>query len=234
MFLRHHRASIALATVMLACSIGVAAQSYPAKPVRIIEPYPPGGVLDSLVRAVAQKLGDNLGQPFVVDNRPGADGIIGTEIVARAQPDGYTLLIGITGSLTINPNLYTKLPYRPLEDFEPISLAVMTPYSTGATIKDLVNEALLVALRDGRDIVTWNDVVRARYLRKVGEHEHVDFIERERHAIAIHEACHAVAAYLRRKDLVIDFVSIEPGGSYLGMVSSTFDDETFLRWRSSA
>jgi len=112
-------------------------------------------------------------------------------------------------------------------------LAVMTPYSTGATIKDLVNEALLVALRDGRDIVTWNDVVRARYLRKVGEHEHVDYIERERHAIAIHEACHAVVANLRRKDLTIDFVSIEPGGSYLGVVSSTYDDETFLRWRST-
>ena len=112
-------------------------------------------------------------------------------------------------------------------------LSVMTPYSTGASIKDLVNEALLVALRDGREIVTWNDVVRARYLRKVGEHEHVDFIERERHAIAIHEACHAVAAHLRRKDLVIDFVSIEPGGSYLGVVSSTYDDETFLRWKST-
>lgn len=112
-------------------------------------------------------------------------------------------------------------------------LAVMTPYSTGASIKDLVNEALLVALRDGREVVTWNDVVRARYLRKVGEHEHVDYIERERHAIAIHEACHAVAANLRRKDLVIDFVSIEPGGSYLGVVSSTYDDETFLRWKST-
>lgn len=112
-------------------------------------------------------------------------------------------------------------------------LSVMTPYSTGASIKDLVNEALLVALREGREIVTWNDVVRARYLRKVGEHEHVNYIERERHAIAIHEASHAVAAYLRRKDLVIDFVSIEPGGSYLGVVSSTYDDETFLRWRST-
>ncbi|MFM8563270.1 MAG: AAA family ATPase [Acidimicrobiia bacterium] len=120
-----------------------------------------------------------------------------------------------------------------LTDDDIEKLAVMTPYSTGASIKDLVNEALLVALREDREIVTWNDVVRARYLRKVGEHEHVEFIERERHAIAIHEACHAVAAYLRRKDLVIDFVSIEPGGSYLGMVSSTFDDETFLRWRST-
>ncbi|MEY4175461.1 MAG: hypothetical protein RI900_2626 [Actinomycetota bacterium] len=120
-----------------------------------------------------------------------------------------------------------------LSDDDIERLAVMTPYSTGASIKDLVNEALLVALRDGREVVTWNDVVRARYLRKVGEHEHVDYIERERHAIAIHEACHAVAANLRRKDLVIDFVSIEPGGSYLGVVSSTYDDETFLRWKST-
>lgn len=112
-------------------------------------------------------------------------------------------------------------------------LATMTPGATGASIKDLVNEAVLVALRDGRDVVTWNDVITARYLRKVGEHEQVEFIERERHAVAIHEACHAVTAYLERKSMAIDFVSIEPGGGYLGVVMSTYDDETFLRWRST-
>jgi cell division protease FtsH len=112
-------------------------------------------------------------------------------------------------------------------------LATMTPGATGASIKDLVNEAVLVALRDGRDVVTWNDVITARYLRKVGEHEQVEFVERERHAIAIHEACHAVTARLERRSLAIDFVSIEPGGGYLGVVMSTYDDETFLRWRST-
>ena len=87
----------------------------------------------------------------------------------------------------------------------------MTPGATGASIKDLVNEAVLVALRDGRDVVTWADVLQARYLRRVGEHEQVEFVERERHAIAIHEACHAVTAYLKRRSMEIDFVSIEPG-----------------------
>jgi ATP-dependent Zn protease len=118
-------------------------------------------------------------------------------------------------------------------DAEIEKLATMTPGATGASIKDLVNEAVLVALRDGRDIVTWSDVVTARYLRKVGEHEQVEFVERERHAVAIHEACHAVTAYLERRSMAIDFVSIEPGGGYLGVVMSTFDEETFLRWRST-
>ena len=90
-------------------------------------------------------------------------------------------------------------------------LATMTPGATGASIKDLVNEAVLVALREGRDVVTWADVLQARYLRRVGEHEQVEFVERERHAIAIHEACHAVTAYLKRRSMEIDFVSIEPG-----------------------
>jgi tripartite-type tricarboxylate transporter receptor subunit TctC len=113
----------------LAClSLHVLAQQYPTKPVRLIVPQPPGGGADIVARLIAQKLGEQLGQQVVVDNRAGAGGIVGTELVARAQPDGYTLLTGITGSLTINPNLYKNLPYRPVEDFEPISLAVMSPY----------------------------------------------------------------------------------------------------------
>ena len=118
-------------------------------------------------------------------------------------------------------------------DVEIDRLATMTPGATGASIKDLVNEAVLVALRDGRDVVTWGDVLQARYLRRVGEHEQVEFIERERHAVAIHEACHAVTAYLKRRSMEIDFVSIEPGGDYLGVVMSTYDDQTFLSWRST-
>src|SRR4051794_5659055 len=112
-------------------------------------------------------------------------------------------------------------------------LATMTPGATGASVKDLVNEAVLVALREGRDVVTWADVLQARYLRRVGEHEQVEFIERERHAVAIHEACHATIAYLKRRSMEIDFVSIEPGGDYLGVVMSMYDDQTFLSWRST-
>lgn len=104
------------------------AQTYPNKPVRLIVPQPPGGGADIVARLIGQKLAEGLHQQVVVDNRAGAGGIVGTELVARAQPDGYTLLIGITGSLTINPNLYKNLPYKPVEDFEPISLAVMSPY----------------------------------------------------------------------------------------------------------
>jgi cell division protease FtsH len=111
-------------------------------------------------------------------------------------------------------------------------LSTMTPGATGASIKDLVNEAVLVALREGRDVVTWADVLQARYLRRVGEHEQVEFVERERHAIAIHEACHAVTAYLKRRHYEIDFVSIEPGSGYYGVVMSNKSDDTFVNWRS--
>ena len=111
-------------------------------------------------------------------------------------------------------------------------LSTMTPGATGATIKDLVNEAVLVALREGRDVVTWADVLQARYLRRVGEHEQVEYVERERHAFAIHEACHAVAAHLKRRSMDIDFVSIEPGAGYYGVVMSNKSDDTFVNWRS--
>ena len=112
-------------------------------------------------------------------------------------------------------------------------LSTMTPGATGASIKDLVNEAVLVALREGRDVVTWADVLQARYLRRVGEHEQIEFVERERHAVAIHEACHATTAYLKRRSMEIDFVSIEPGSGYYGVVMSNKSDQTFLSWRST-
>jgi putative tricarboxylic transport membrane protein len=95
--------------------------SYPGKVVRIIVPAAPGGGADIIARIFAQPLGKSLGQNFVVDNRPGAANIIGTEIVAKAQPDGYTVLLGTTGPLANNPLLYAKLPYDSLKDFAPIS-----------------------------------------------------------------------------------------------------------------
>jgi ATP-dependent Zn protease len=111
-------------------------------------------------------------------------------------------------------------------------LATVTPYATGATIKDLVNEALIGAIRDGREVVTWSDIVKAKQLKDLGPPEDVEYIERERHATALHEACHAVVAYRVRHHLVIDIATIEKGGNYLGMVSSIPPEDLFTRWRS--
>jgi hypothetical protein len=111
-------------------------------------------------------------------------------------------------------------------------LATITPYATGATIKDLVNESLIFSIREGRDVITWSDVVRAKQLKDLGPSEDVEYVERERHAVAIHEACHAVAAVRVRKELTIDIATIEKGGTYLGMVSSVQVEDTFTSWRS--
>lgn len=105
-----------------------AAADYPNKPVRLVVPQPPGGGADIIGRMIAQKLSAGLGREVVVDNRGGAGGIVGTELVAKSPADGYTLLLGYTGSLTINPNIYKQLPYRPLVDFDPISLAAASPF----------------------------------------------------------------------------------------------------------
>jgi len=104
-----------------------AAQGYPAKPVRLIVPFVPGGGTDLVARTIALRLTDALGQPIVVDNRAGAGGVIGAEMVAKAPPDGYTLLMGTPGPLTINPALRAKMPYR-LEDFAPVTLATLSPF----------------------------------------------------------------------------------------------------------
>ncbi|WP_067142324.1 AAA family ATPase [Microtetraspora malaysiensis] len=111
-------------------------------------------------------------------------------------------------------------------------LATITPYATGATIKDLVNESLITAIRDGRDTITWSDVMRAKRLKQLGPPEDVEYIERERHAVAVHEACHAVVAYRTRHHLEIDLATIEKGADYLGMVSSIKPEDQFTRWKS--
>src|SRR3954470_9638909 len=111
-------------------------------------------------------------------------------------------------------------------------LATITPYATGATIKDLVNEALINAIRDGRDVIEWGDIVKAKQLKDLGPPEDVEYIERERHAVAIHEACHAVVAYRVRRHLTIDIATIEKGGTYLGMVASIPPEDQFTRWRT--
>ncbi|GAA3799007.1 hypothetical protein GCM10022226_17990 [Sphaerisporangium flaviroseum] len=111
-------------------------------------------------------------------------------------------------------------------------LATITPYATGATIKDLVNEALITAIREGHEIITWADVMTAKRLKQLGPPEDVEYIERERHAVAVHEACHAVVAYRTRQHLEIDIATIEKGADYLGMVSSIKPEDQFTRWRS--
>jgi tripartite-type tricarboxylate transporter receptor subunit TctC len=111
----------ALAAVALA-SVVAHAQSYPAKPVHLVVPFPAGGNTDIYARAMAQKLGELLGQRVVIDNRPGAGGSIGGDFVARAAPDGYTLIAGTTSTFGIGPNLYRKPPYDPVRDFAPVIL----------------------------------------------------------------------------------------------------------------
>ena len=109
-----------LAFSALAAAPIAGAQGYPAKPIRIVVPFPPGGATDILARAVAQKLTDAWGQAVVVDNRPGAGGNIGSEIVAKAAPDGYTLEMGTVGTHAINASLYARMPYDHVKDFAPV------------------------------------------------------------------------------------------------------------------
>lgn len=99
------------------------AQNYPSRPVRIIVPFPPGGPLDFTARLLADKLAASMKQPFVVENRPGGSGNIGTDAVAKADPDGYTLLFVLDTPLTVNPALYAKLPFDPVRDFTTVSTA---------------------------------------------------------------------------------------------------------------
>ena len=106
----------------------VAAQTYPAKPIRFIVPFPPGGGNDLIARELSQHLTESLGQPMVVDNRPGASTLIGAEAAAKASPDGYTLFMGNNSTLTINPHLYKKLPYDAVRDFAPLSLLASAPF----------------------------------------------------------------------------------------------------------
>ena len=141
-FARH--AAIA-ASSLLACAAGAhAASAYPDRPVRMIVPFTPGGGTDLVARMIAQKLGENLGQPVVVDNRPAVDGVVGTEIAARSQPDGYTLL-QVSTSHAINVALGRKLPYDTLKDFAPIAhtanqqlILVVNPGLPVRTVKELI------------------------------------------------------------------------------------------------
>jgi tripartite-type tricarboxylate transporter receptor subunit TctC len=118
--------------------------AYPSKPIRLVVPFPPGGGTDLIARTVAQRLTDTLKWTIVIDNRPGAGGNIGVDAVAKAAPDGYTLVIGQTSNLAVNPTLYPKLPYDPVKDFAPvvtissspivIAVATQSPFKTFADV----------------------------------------------------------------------------------------------------
>jgi tripartite-type tricarboxylate transporter receptor subunit TctC len=115
----------ALLAVLLAES--ALAQVYPSKPIRLIVPFAAGGGNDNVARLVGKRLADSLGQPVLVDNRPGAGGVVGAELAAKAAADGYTLFLGGVGSHAINPNLHDKLPYDPIRDFAPVALLAQAP-----------------------------------------------------------------------------------------------------------
>ena len=116
-----------LALAVLTASVPADAQGYPNRPVKLVVPFPPGGPLDIVGRAIAQKLTEAWAQSVVVDNRPGAGGNIGAEIVAKSPPDGYTVLMGALSTHAVNPSLYAKMPYDAVKDFAPITLVAVTP-----------------------------------------------------------------------------------------------------------
>src|SRR5437762_7846671 len=106
-----------LIAALLAVSTGSFAQTYPSKPIHIIVPYPAGGTSDILARTIGQRLSESLGQPIIVENKPGANGNVGADLVAKAAPDGYTLLLTDIGALVISPRVQPTLPFDPVKDF---------------------------------------------------------------------------------------------------------------------
>jgi tripartite-type tricarboxylate transporter receptor subunit TctC len=140
-------ASCALA-LAIALPAGVLAQDYPAKPIRLVVPFPPAGGTDVLSRAISQAITNTTKWAFVVDNRPGAGGNIGLDAAAKSPPDGYTIAMGQTANLAVNPALYSKMPFDPMKDFAPIALissqpliVVVSSTSPYKTLKDLVEAA---------------------------------------------------------------------------------------------
>ncbi len=143
-------AAVVLAVPIMAVSPAQARPAglvYPAKPVRLIIPFPAGGGADIFARLIGRRIQENTGQAVLADNRAGASGIIGSELVARSAPDGYTILMGTTGTHATNPAIYPKLPYHPLKDFTPVSLLAEAPFVL------LVNPQLPV--KNVEDFIAW-------------------------------------------------------------------------------
>jgi tripartite-type tricarboxylate transporter receptor subunit TctC len=125
---RFTAAAALLAAFVVAIPGAAFAQAWPAKPIKIIVPYPPGGTSDILARSVGQKLTESLGQPVVVENKPGATGNIGADFVAKSPPDGYTVLLADIGSLAIAPSVSAALPFDPVKDFAPVVMVAYSPH----------------------------------------------------------------------------------------------------------
>jgi tripartite-type tricarboxylate transporter receptor subunit TctC len=139
---------LALAGVILVTAAAKAMAAYPDKPIKLVIPYPPGGASDVVARVLSEKLTTRLGQSVIVENRPGANGMIATQYVAQAAGDGYTLLVANVGPTAVNPSLYKNLPYDPVKDFTPISMTTVFPIMlvTGAdssikSVDDLIKKA---------------------------------------------------------------------------------------------
>ena len=122
------RAALALALAAQCLAGGALAADYPSKAIKLVVPYAPGGGADSVARIVAKKVSENIGQAIVIENKGGAGSIVGTEVVAKAEPDGYTLLLGQSGPISINPAVYKTLPYDPVKDFAPVTMTTAYPY----------------------------------------------------------------------------------------------------------
>ena len=159
-----------IALVLLICAGFGLAHAYPDRPVRLVVPYPPGGGTDVIGRLLAQRLGDRLGQQVIVENRGGAGGVIGTDIVAKAAPDGYTLLL-VPTSHVINPSVYAKLPYDTRRDFAPVSLiasaSIMLAVNPSVQARN-VAELILVA-RSGGSVANFGSAGIGTVFHLVGE-----------------------------------------------------------------
>jgi ATP-dependent Zn protease len=162
-------------------------------------------------------------QPHVLDEamlRPGR--------IDRIYKVGYPHVEGRKATF----DYYLAKVRHELTDEQILRLATITPYASGAMIKDTVNEALVIAIRDGREAITWPDVVKAKQLKEHGLPDDHEYIERERHSVAVHEACHAVVAHRLRRHALIDLATIERRGDVGGFVSSIPPEDQFVNWRS--
>jgi len=151
--MKHWLRLAVLGVVTAVCTGAAMAQGFPSKPVHIVVPFPPGGTADVLARLVGQKMSEALGQQVLIENRPGAGTVIGTEYVARAPADGHTLLV-MANSFTINPSVHAKLPYDPFKDFAPVTMLVKSPQvlvvSNALQVKSLAEFIALVRSRPGQ------------------------------------------------------------------------------------
>jgi tripartite-type tricarboxylate transporter receptor subunit TctC len=152
----NRRAGLAAAVAVLGLGLAgpAAAQDFPSRAITLIVPYPPGGGVDAMARIVGEKLSTALGQQVIVDNRGGGGGNIGTRAAAKSPPDGYTLLLGHTGTISINPSLYANAGYDPRRDFAPIGLMASMPVALlahpsfpGKTVADVIGRSLQVERR---------------------------------------------------------------------------------------